>query len=218
LTALPESPDAFKDATWADVLPYFEELAARPLDVDSVEAWLSDWSLLESLLSEAMALANFAYSCNTADPEREAAQLRFGTQIAPKAREHRTRLQARLVELGYSRPGLETVIQRFKNQMQLFALANVPLFAELSKLSTQWSKVIGAMTVDWDGDEKTPPQMLPYLEDTDRSVRERAFRLQFKPYVDQRDTLAGIFDQMYDLRQQVAHNAGFDNFRDYTHR
>jgi oligoendopeptidase F len=218
VTALPESPDAFKDAAWDDVRPYFEELAARPLDVDNVEVWLSDWSLLESLLSEAMALANFAYSCNTADPEREAAQLRFGTQIAPKAREDRAKLQARLVTLGYSRPGLDTVVQRFKNQLQLFAPANVPLFAELSKLSTRWSKVIGAMTVDWEGEEKTPQQMFPFLEDNDRGVRERAFRLQFKPYVDQRDTLAGIFDQMYDLRQQVARNAGFDNFRDFTHR
>jgi oligoendopeptidase F len=27
-----------------------------------------------------------------------------------------------------------------------------------------------------------------------------------------------LFDSMYDLRQQVAKNAGFDNFRDYAHR
>ncbi|HYM97915.1 MAG TPA: hypothetical protein VET26_11475, partial [Candidatus Sulfotelmatobacter sp.] len=141
MKALPESPDAFKDATWEDILPYFEELDARPLDRDNVEGWLADWSRLECLLSEAMALAVFAYSCNTADSEREAAQLRFGTQIAPKARQQRTRLQARLVELGYTRPGLETVVQRFKNQMQIFAETNVPIFAELSRLSTEWSKV-----------------------------------------------------------------------------
>ncbi|HYM97892.1 MAG TPA: M3 family oligoendopeptidase, partial [Candidatus Sulfotelmatobacter sp.] len=124
----------------------------------------------------------------------------------------------RLVELGYTRPGLETVVQRFKNQMQIFAETNVPIFAELSRLSTEWSKVIGAMTVDWNGEVKTPQQMSPYLEDNDRDVRERAFRNQFKPYVEQRDTLAGIFDRMYDLRQQAARNAGFANFRDYTHQ
>jgi oligoendopeptidase F len=49
-------------------------------------------------------------------------------------------------------------------------------------------------------------------------VRERAFRLRAKPYIEQRGVLAGIFDRMYDLRQQVAKNAGFDNFRDYAHR
>src|SRR5205807_1803859 len=83
--------------------------------------------------------------------------------------------------------------RRFRNQMELFREANVPLFTELAKLSTGWAKAIGAMTVDWDGEEKTPPQMVPYLESNDRSVRERAFRSMFKPYIEQRDTLADFF-------------------------
>jgi oligoendopeptidase F len=205
------------EATWEDIAPYYEALSTRPLDRTNVEAWLADWSLFESLLSEASALAGFAYSCDTADEAREAAQLRFGTQISPKAREQRVRLQERLVKLEYVRPGLETTVQRFRNQMRLFAAANVPLFAELSKLETEWSKVNGAMTVEWEGEPKTPAQLLPFLESTDRAVRERAFKLRAKPYIDERQVLAGIFDRMYDLRQQVARNAGFENFRDYSH-
>ncbi|GAC1475289.1 MAG: M3 family oligoendopeptidase [Candidatus Dormibacteraceae bacterium] len=218
MVGLPESSDAFKDASWDEIAPYYDELASRPLDHTNVEAWLADWSLFESLLSEAGALASFAYTCDTSDPKREAAQLRFGMQISPKAREQRVRLQERLVELDYVRPGLETTVERFKNQMNLFNEANVPLFAELSKLETEWSKVNGAMTVEWEGAEKTPAQLRPFLQSNDRTVRERAFKLRAKPYIDQRDQLAGIFDHMYDLRQKVARNAGFDNFRDYTHR
>ena len=218
MLTLPETPDAFKEATWEDVLPYYEELAARPLDRANVESWLLDWSAFESLLSEAGALASFAYSCDTSDPAREEAQLRFGTQISPKAREQRVRLQERLVELGYERPGLETMVQRFRNQMELFNAANVPLFAQLSKLETEWSKLNGAMTVEWEGEERTPSQLLPFLQSNDRAVRERAFRLRAKPYIEQRAALADIFDRMYDLRQQVARNAGFASFRDYTHR
>ncbi len=218
VNAIPESPDAFKEAGWEDVLPYYEELASRHVDAGNVEGWLEDWSRFESLLSEAAALASFAYSCDTADPEREAAQLRFGTKIAPKAQEQRVRLQERLVKLGYVRPGLETMIERFRNQMQIFSEANVPLSAEISRLITEWSKLIGAMTVQWDGVEKTPAQLLPYLEWVDRPVRERAFKLRAKPYIEQRVKIAGIFDTMYDLRHQTARNAGFDNFRDYAHQ
>jgi oligoendopeptidase F len=218
VVTLPESPDAFKDAAWEDILPYYEELGARQLDQSNVKTWLADWSRFESLLSEAGALASFAYSCDTSDPAREAAQLRFGTQISPKAREQRVRLQGRLVELGYVEPGLETTVQRFRNQMELFAEANVPLFAQLSKLETEWSKINGAMTVQWDGEEKTPSQLLPFLQSDHTDVRERAFKLRAKPYIEQRDLLADIFDRMYDLRQQVGRNAGFDNFRDYTHQ
>jgi oligoendopeptidase F len=217
VVALPESPDAFEEATWEEIAPYYEALATSPLDRTNVEEWLADWSLFESLLSEASALAGFAYSCDTSDPAREAAQLRFGTQISPKAREQRVRLQQRLVNLDYVRPGIETTVQRFRNQLHLFNEANVPLFGDLSKLETEWSKVNGSMTVEWDGEEKTPAQILPYLESTDRAVRERAFKLRAKPYIEHRAVLAGIFDRMYDLRQQVARNAGFQNFRDYAH-
>ncbi len=214
---LPESPDAFADATWKDIAPYYEALATIPLDHANVEGWLADWSRFESLLSEAGALASFAYTCDTSDPAREAAQLRFGSQISPKAREQRVRLQERLVALDYVRPGLETTVQRFRNQMRLFSAANVPLFGELSKLETEWSKVNGAMTVEWDGEPKTPSQLLPFLESTDRAVRERAFMLRAQPYIEQRPVLADIFDRMYDKRQQVARNAGLANFRDYAH-
>ena len=217
-TVIPDSPEAFKDAVWEDILPHFEQLRERQLTHENVEKWLADWSLLESLVAEAYALAYFAYTCDTTDPAKEAAQLRFGTQINPKAQEQRVRLQERLVELGYTNPGLETTIQRFRNQMELFREANVPLFAELSKLSTQWAKINGSLTVEWNGGEKTPAQLLPYLEVLDRDVREKAFKARAKPYLESRDAVAAIFDQMYDLRQQVAHNAGFKNYRDYVHR
>jgi oligoendopeptidase F len=65
--------------------------------------------------------------------------------------------------------------------MRLFSRANVPLFAELSKLETEWSKLNGSMTVEWHGEEKTPAQLLPFLESNDRALREEAFRLRAQP-------------------------------------
>ena len=215
---LPTSADAFRDASWADIEPYFRELAERPLDEENVEQWLADWSDLESLVSEAGSLAYFAYSCNTADPAAETAQLRHDSEIGPKAQQARSRLQERLIELGYTRPGLQTVLERFRNQIELFRDENVPVNSELSKLETEWAKVIGAMTVEWNGETKTPPQLLPYLESSDRDERERAFKLRAQAYMEQRDVLARIFDQMLDLRQQLGKNAGFDNYRDFIHR
>ena len=218
MITLPATSDAFRDATWDDVAPYYDELASRPLDRGNVEAWLADWSHFESLLTEAGALTHFAYSCDTGDKERERAWLRFSSEIRPQAEQARSRLRSRLVELGYVRPGIEVMVQKFRNQLELFRAENVPLFAELAQVSTEWSRTVGAMTVDWDGEEKTPAQMWPFLEVHDRAVRERAFRAQFKPFIDQRETLAAQFDRMYDLRVQVAKNAGFANYRDYAHR
>ena len=215
---LPDSPAALAQASWDDLRPFYLELVERPLDRSNVEEWLADWSLLDSMVSEAGALANFAYTCDTADPAREAAQLRFGTDIGPHANEQRARLQQRLVDLGYVRPGLETTVRRFRNQAELFRPENVPLQAELSRLVTRWSKAVGALTVEWDGEERTPAQLLPFLEATDRAVREKAFRMRAAAFMNERDSFAALFDEMYDRRRLIARNAGFKDFRDYTHR
>src|SRR4030095_14755393 len=74
---LPESSAGFAGATWNDCLPYYEALASAPLDAASVGEWLRQWSRLEELLGEAASLAMIAYTCDTSDPVKEAAHLRF---------------------------------------------------------------------------------------------------------------------------------------------
>ena len=215
---LPDSPAAFAEAGWDDIRPHYEELEQRPLDRSNAERWLADWSALDSMVGEAASLAHFAYTCDTADPARERAQLRFGTQVLPQVQERRTRLQKRLVELGYEPAGLATAVRRFRNEVELFRDANVPLVAAVSRAVTEWSKANGALTVAWDGEERTPAQLLPFLESTDRATRERAFRLRADAYMRQRDTFARLFEQLLELRQQIARNAGFDSYRDFVHR
>jgi oligoendopeptidase F len=72
------------------------------------------------------------------------------------------------------------------------------------------------MTVKWEGKDIPLPRLNPFMLDPDRDTREKAFRLQFQPYIEHRETLAGIFDQQLEKRQQVARNAGFANYRDYV--
>ena len=57
---LPDSPAAFADAAWDDVVPYYDALAAAPLDATSLDEWLAAWSRLEALLTEAATRAMIA--------------------------------------------------------------------------------------------------------------------------------------------------------------
>src|SRR5690349_2555561 len=133
MTALtwPDSPQAFAEATWADIVPYYDDLANRPLDARTVEAWLRDWSALEDLVGEASSLASVAYTCDTTDPAKERAHVRFSSEIGPKLAEQRVRLAGRLLDLGYERPNLATSLRRFRNARELFREQNLPLTAEL---------------------------------------------------------------------------------------
>jgi oligoendopeptidase F len=215
---LPPSPSAFADATWDDILPYYERLATVPLDHANVEEWLSTWSRLEELVGEASELASIAFTSDTTDPAKEAAHLRFSTEIMPRLTEQSVRLARRLLDSGFSRPDLETVIAEFRTDAEIFREANVPIFSELEELGASYEKITGGMTVEWEGERKTLPQLQPLMKSPDRGVRERAWRLSLQPYIDQHDAMADIFDRMVARRQAVARNAGFANYEEFTYK
>jgi oligoendopeptidase F len=215
VSLLPPSPSAFAQATWGDVAPYFDDLAARPLESEMIEDWLREWSRLEELVTEAAARAMIAYTVDTGNRDKEADHLRFSTAVLPRMEERSVELARRLVESGYSTPALATTLARFRTQIEIFREDNVPLFAELEEHSARYQRITGSMTVEWEGVERPLPQLQPFLKSADRETRERAFRAASQPYVDQREQLARLFDRMYELRMQAARNAGFANFRDY---
>jgi len=213
---IPRTSDAFAGATWDRVSPYYEALATTALTARNVESWLRAWSQLEEAVSEAASLAMIAYTCDTGDPEKEAAHLRFSTEVVPKAEEQSVRLARQLVALGVVPPGLETTIQRFKSAIDIFREANVPLFAELEELASRYQRITGGMVADWNGQERPLPMLTPYLQDSDRGTRERAFRGMVKPYIEQREALADLFDLMYERRQAVARNADFSDYHAFS--
>ncbi|HSA56794.1 MAG TPA: M3 family oligoendopeptidase [Gemmatimonadaceae bacterium] len=216
--ALPDSPQALAQATWADLAPLYEALATAPVTRDRAEVWLREWSKLEELIDEAGTLAMIAYTCDTTDPAKEEANLRWSSEIAPRAMEQQVRLARRLVALGFSRPDLETVLRGFRTDIEIFREENVPLFSALEELTTAYQKITGGLEVDWEGEKKTIPQLQPFLKERDRAVRERAFRLGAQAYLERRDEMAALFDRMYALRQDVAHHAGFQDFQAYVFR
>lgn len=213
---LPTSPEALADATWHDVAPYYEQLAGAPLGDDTVEGWLGQWSRLEELVGEAGTLAMIAYTANTADAHAETRYLRFSTEVFPRMDEQRVRLARRLLAFGWSRPDIAVLLRQFRTDAEIFRSENVALFAELEGLDASYQKITGGLIVDWDGEEKTIPQLQPFLQLQDRAVRERAFRLGADAYMARRDDLTALFDKMFELRQRVAANAGFANFQDYS--
>ena len=218
MLALPGNADAFATASWADIAPWYERLATIDLPAGGAEAWLADWSRLEELLGEAGTRAMIDYTCDTADAAKEAIYLRFSSDIGPKAHEQGVRLARRALTLGITRADLAITMQEFRTDDEIFREANVPRFAELEELSAAYQKLTGGLSADWDGAALTIPQLQPYLQSTDRVVRERAFRLGAEAYLAKRDELARLFDRMFALRSDVAGESGFRDYQSYCFR
>lgn len=215
---LPATPQALADATWEDLAPYYDALAAAPLSADTADGWLDAWSRLSALVDEAGTLAMIAYTCDTTDPAKEAANLRWSSEIFPRVGERNVHLAERLVALGWSRDDMAVVLRGFRTDIEIFREANVPLFAELEEHVAHYQKITGGLDAEWEGVRVTIPQLQPFLRERDRAVRERAFRLAAEAYAARRDELAALFDTMFALRQRVAANAGFANYMEFAFR
>ncbi len=210
------TPSALATASWDEIAESFDGLLDRPLSVDTVEAWLLEWSGLEEIVSEAISAAMIAYTCDTADEAKRAAHHRLAVEIAPRAEEKSVALAAKFARLNWTRPGLEQMTARFRRAIEVFREANVPLTSALEQTGTEYTNLTGGFMADWDGASRPLPHLAPFLQSPDRHIRERAFRAMVGPYVGARDELARLFDRQFDLRAAVASNAGFADYQAYA--
>lgn len=208
---------------WGAIEGLFRNLLEREINsVADLEQWWRDRSELQAAISEEGANRYIAMTCRTDDEAAKDAYLAYIEQIEPRVKPLVHALDQRHANLPLRTdldPARYRVLNRHvENAVRLFRKENVPIETELGKLAQEYSEICGAMTVEFDGREQTLPQMSRYLEETDRSVREAAWRAVAERRLQDRDRLNQIFDAMRVQRHQLALNAGFENFRDYMFR
>jgi oligoendopeptidase F len=102
--------------------------------------------------------------------------------------------------------------------VELFREENVALETEEAKLGQQYQKLWGSLTVNFRGEEQTLVRMARHLEEPDRALRQEAWELVARRRWQEREPTENLFEQLLKLREQIARNAGFSNYRDYAFR
>jgi oligoendopeptidase F len=210
---------------WAEIEPLFDELEARLKKVTcgkDLEDWLLAWSELSAALDEESSKRYIAMTCHTNSPEAEKAYLEFLEKIEPPLKPRQFKLEelylAHLKRAELPAKRYEVFDKHTGVHVELFREENVPLETEEAKLSQQYQKLSGSLTVQFRGEEKTLVQMGRYLEEPDRSLREEAWSLVARRRLQEKERFEEIFDELVKIRQQIAKNAGFANYRDYAFR
>ncbi len=216
-------PADFKVTDWDHLLPYFEELKNRPLSgKEQLEKWLADVSELEAVISEDACWRQIKMTCDTTDKSCEEAFTYFCMEIEPKMKPYAFELNKKLLECPYSKELDGTLffpyLRSVDNAAKLYRDENVPLQADMNLLAQHYGVISGAMSVEVDGKEYTMQQAAKFLQNPDRNIRERVFRKMAARRLEDKDKLNELFDKLLELRQQVAINAGFSNYRDYKFR
>ncbi len=214
-------PSDFTIQQPADVEILFQKLLDRAIHSTSeFEDFLVDVSELESFLSEDMAWRYIHMTCDTQNEDFEKAYLQFVQEIQPKIAPFEDKLNQKIVDCQFksdleSAPEYHIYFRALKSAVDLFREENIPLQADLNTLAQEYSSIQGAMTIDWNGETMTMQKASNFLMETDREVRENAWKLMNQRRQLDAQKLEDLFDKMVAKRHQVAVNAGFSNYRDY---
>ncbi len=123
---------------WAQMEPYYEELAARTTQLlPGLETWLADWSQLGLLVYETYQRLYVAITVDTTDQMPNSAMTPFWTRSSPPPRPPSSSLKKNCSPAVWSRPDLRSRCATCALEAALFREANLPLLSEDLKLGTR---------------------------------------------------------------------------------
>lgn len=215
MDTLPTSALDVLDWSWEDYAPYAQALIDAPLNEATLEDFMRDWTRFANLTSEAYSRIYVATTLNTQDETAQARYLNFVQHVVPEWSKAENTLQKKFVASGLTLANYDVPLRMMRAQIELFREENLPLFTQLQTLEHEYNQIIGAQTVEWEGETKTLKQMDTVLMSADRATRERAFRVIMARRLEDRDKLNAMWQQMYDLRVKIAQNANHDNYLSY---
>jgi oligoendopeptidase F len=218
-------PQGIDLGDWARIAPLFDQLEARVqacATAADLERWLLDWGELSAAIDEESSKRYIAMTCHTDNADAEKAYLHFVENVEPQLKPR----QFKLAQIYVSNP-LRAQLPKDRYQVfdrdtqvhvEVFRAENIPLETEEARLSQQYQKLSGSLTVQFRGEEKTLVQMGRYLEEPDRALRQEAWELVANRRLQEAEKFEEIFEQLVKLREQIARNAGYGNYRDYAFR
>jgi oligoendopeptidase F len=214
-------PDGLDASKWEQLRPLYEELAGRKLHcVKCLERLILDRSDLDAAAAEASSVLFINMTCRTDDEAANRAYLDHLEHVQPRLKEAAFELDRKIAgsplaaRLPADRYGV--YLRAVRVGVELFRAENVAIETEIGRMDQEYAQLCGAMTVVFDGEERTIPQMSVLQEDQDRTVRERGWRAVAERRYQDRERIGEIFDRMVELRHQIARNAGMSDFRDYS--
>jgi oligoendopeptidase F len=205
-----------KVLVWNDLESRYAELQARPLEPDTVYAFLVEWSDLSKTVSETGTFLQLAADLDTADQAAQEQLSHFHQVTQPAVTIADAALRRKVLAVPGPQIPSEAimVLRRMRTDELAYREENVPIEAEESDLITEYSRLTGSQLVDFQGQQLTVPEIQRHLQEPDRAVRENSWRAWQKAKLKLAPQLDELFLKLLGVRRKLAKNAGFASFRD----
>jgi oligoendopeptidase F len=215
-TTLPKAYEKFMSWNWEQFQPFADDLVNRPLNASNLKQWLSDWSDLARMLMEMFQRLSVAITVDTTDEEASKRYKEYLGEVFPKFQELENTLKQKLLDSGLQPEGFEQVLKNLRAEAEVFRTENLPLISQELELDTNYDKIIGAQTIEWDGKEVTLSQLLPVYQSPEREKRQQAWEMALQRRLADRQALNELWVKLLELRKQIASNAGLPDYRAYV--
>ena len=206
--------------SWKKIESLFDNLVEREIsNVAELEKWMLDRSELEAVLEEDMAWRYIKMNIDTTNKELGESFSFWIKEIAPKTAPYSHKLNLKLVNspsLQYlNQEKYRIYLRSINKKIEIFREENIPLFTEMEAKQQEYGAISAKMNVEMDGKKLTMQKAAQLLKDTDRNKRETVFKkINYRRLQDEK-ALDDLYDELIALRQQIAKNADFENYRDY---
>jgi len=213
-------PEDFSITTWANIEPYFIQLNKRVIaTLEELEEWLLDVSELQSVFQEDQAWRYIRMTGDTENREYEEAFNYFASNLELPSAPYFNSFHKHLLSSPFCSllPADKYAIflRSIKREIEIYRPLNIPLLTKIDVMSQEYARIIGSITVVIRDKEMTLQQASNLFKSVDRNLREQTYRQVRELRLARRESLDLLFDKLLEIRNQVALNAGFVNFRDY---
>ena len=209
------------DATqWSELEPHYQNFLNREINsANALEDWLLELGRFDAYVGETGSMLYVNMTCDTENEEVKQAYLDFVEKVQPELAKISDLLNRKLAECPHADEldpvEYNVLLRDIRMDFALFREENIPLGTELTKLGQRYNEICGAMTVEFDGEERTMQQMGKYLQVNEREIRENAYETVGERRFENSEEIDELYEKMIELRHQIAQNAGYENFRDY---
>jgi len=204
----------------AQVTSIYEKLNQREIQsTEDLEQFLIDRSELAAALFQQQSILYILMTCFTDNQSHADNYTKFVETVIPAIKPYDDKLDRKFLEADQKftpQPGEYNVLVRnTKADVELFRQENVDLQKQEELLSQKYQTICGAMTVEFQGQTRTLPEMGKFILEPDKDIRRDVWLASSRRRLKDAGSIDDILDKMLSLRQQIAKNAGFDNYLQY---
>jgi oligoendopeptidase F len=214
-------PNDFVLSTWEDIAPYFNTLlSANFSSKEEFITWLKNRSELDAFLEENLAWRYIRMTIDTRIKEFSDSYQFFVTEIQPKLAPLEDQLNKKMLESQFlndlkKEEAYSIYIRSVETAVALFREENISLEAEVNEKSQLFGSISGAQSIEYNGEIITMQKASSLLKEPEESLRKEIFEKISTRRKDDIDKLDSLYTELIKLRNKIAVNAGFENFRDY---